>query len=128
MTKNIISNFLDKLDYKYVEHEKAFIVKLNFSLQMIIDLTDPNKIKIESHLKGSNFLTWPIGMSLKSSMIFNFIGFFICTILFLSLRNEYDTFILTIIFLAAIFWNVYWLIYYIAKAESFKGHIIDLTK
>ncbi len=128
MAKILISNFLNKFDYKYVEHEKAFIVKLDFSLQMIIDLTDPNKIKIESHLKGSNFLTWPISMSLKGSMIYNFTGLIVCAILFIFLRNEYNTYILTILFVGAIFLVLFWLIYYVTIAESFKRQIIDLTK
>lgn len=128
MAKTLISNYLDKFDYKYVEHENNFIVKLDFSLQIIIDLTDSNKIKIYDQLKGNNFLTWPFKMSIKGSMIYNFIGFLFCTILWLIIGKEYDTYVFTILYLSAIFWNLNWLIYYIIKSENFKRQIIDLTK
>ena len=52
MTKPIITNYLNKFDYKYIENEKSLIVELDFSLQMIIDLSDQDKIKINDQLKS----------------------------------------------------------------------------
>lgn len=128
MTKALISNYLEKFDYKYIEHEKSFIVKLDFSLQVIIDLRESDKIKISDQLKWNSFLTWPFSMSIKGSMTYNLIGFLVCTILFIFLVKEFNPYTLTIIYLAAIFWNLNWLIYYLNKAENFKKQIIDLTR
>lgn len=128
MTKALISNYLEKFDYKYIEHEKVFIVKLDFSLQVIIDLRESDKIKISDQLQWNSLLTWPFSMSIKGSMIYNLIGFLVCTILFMFLVNEFNPYTLIIIYLGAVFWNLNWLIYYLNKAENFKKQIIDLTR
>ncbi len=126
MTKSSISNYLNKFDYKFIEHEKSFIVDLDFSLQIIIELMDNGKIKITDQLKGLNFLTWPFPMSIKSSMIYNTIGLIVFTLLILVIEKSYSQFFLTIIYMCAIFAILFWMIYYFVKAENFKKQIIDL--
>jgi len=128
MTKSIIINHLNKFDYKYSEQEEKLIVDLDFSLQIVIDLSVNEKIKISDRLKRLNFLSWPFEMSIKGSMIYNLIGFLIAFLIFLAIKKYYDNYSLTIIFLSAIFWNLNWLIYYLIKADNFKKEIINLTK
>jgi len=128
MTKSIIINHLNKFDYKYSEQEEKLIVDLDFSLQIVIDLSVNEKIKISDRLKRLNFLSWPFEMSIKGSMIYNLIGFLIAFLIFLGIKKYYDNYSLTIIFLSAIFWNLNWLIYYLIKADNFKKEIINLTK
>ena len=128
MTKSIITNHLNKFDYKYSEQDEKLIVELDFSLQIVIDLSVNEKIKISDRLKRLNFLSWPFEMSIKGSMIYNLFGFLIALLIFLGIKKYYDNYSLTLIFLSAIFWNLYWLIYYLIKADNFKKEIIDLTK
>lgn len=128
MNRETILNYLNRYDYKFKESDNLIIVSLDFSLQFIIDLSNPDKIKLSDKLKSANFLTWPFSMSIKNSMIFNLIAAILATILFLGLGNSYNTLTLIILFIFAMFMNLIWLIYYLVKSENFKKQIIDLTK
>ena len=128
MKKEIITNYLNKFNYDFTEMEEKVVVKLDFSLEILIDLSIPDKINISDRLKSKNFLSWPFSMSIKGTMLYNFIFSFIVMLLFLGLRNSYNNFVLTLVVIFAAFWNLYWLIYYLIKAENFRKEIIYLTK
>lgn len=128
MKKEIITNYLNKYNYDFIEMEEKVVVKLDFSLEILIDLSNPEKINLHDRLKSWNFLSWPFSMSIKSTMIYNFIGSLIVFVCFFGLRNSYNNYVLTLIVIFAIFWNLYWLIYYLLKAENFRKEIIDLTR
>ena len=65
---------LNKFDYKFEKINNKIIVKLDFAQRIIIDFSDPEKIKITDRLVGWNFLTGLIEMSLKNATLYNFIG------------------------------------------------------
>lgn len=127
MSKEKIVNHLQKFDYSFSESGNTVVVELDFSLQIIIDLSEPDRIRINDRLKTWNFLSWPFSMSIKKSMIMNFIAFVFCTLLFLNLAKTYDP-LLQLVYMACIFWSLYWQMYYLLKAESFKRQLIDLLK
>ena len=128
MSKQILTEYLNKFDYNFEEKEEKINVKLGFNLEINIDLTSAEKIKISDRLRSSNFLSWPFSMSIKGTMLYNFISSFIVFVLFLALRNSFNTYVLTLLVIFAAFWNLYWLLYYLIKSENFKKEIKTLIK
>ena len=128
MNKQIITEHLNKFDYDFEEKGEIINVKLDFNLEINIDLTKSDKIKISDKLASLNFLSWPFSMSIKKTMSYNFIGSFLVFILFLAIRNSYNNYVLTLIVIFAAFWNLYWLLYYLIKSENFKKEIKNLIK
>ena len=128
MSKQILTEYLNKFDYNFEEKEEKINVKLGFNLEINIDLTSAEKIKISDRLRSSNFLSWPFSMSIKGTMLYNFISSFIVFVLFLALRNSFNTYALTLFVIFAAFWNLYWLLYYLIKSENFKKEIKTLIK
>ena len=128
MNKQIITEYLNKFDYDFEEKGEIINVKLDFNLEINIDLTKSDKIKISDKLASLNFLSWPFSMSIKGTMTYNFIGSFLVFILFLALTNSYNNYALTLIVIFAAFWNLYWLLYYLIKSENFKKEIKNLMK
>jgi len=128
MNKQILTEYLNKFDYDFEEKEEKINVKLDFNLEINIDLTSEEKIKISDRLRSRNFLSWPFSMSIKKIMLYNFISSFIVFVLFLALRNTFNTYALTLVVIFAAFWNLYWLLYYLIKSESFKKEIKTLMK
>jgi len=128
MNKQILTEYLNKFDYDFEEKEEKINVKLDFNLEINIDLTSEEKIKISDRLRSRNFLSWPFSMSIKKTMLYNFISSFIVFVLFLALRNTFNTYALTLVVIFAAFWNLYWLLYYLIKSESFKKEIKTLMK
>ncbi|NVO10904.1 MAG: hypothetical protein HXX16_13145 [Bacteroidales bacterium] len=127
MTKSIITNHLNKFDYKYSEQDEKLTVELDFSLQIIIDLSVNEKIKLSDNLKRSNILTGPFQMSIKGSMIYSLILFSIGVLIFVEILQIKDPGFL--VFFPIVFcWNFYWVINYLIRAENFKKEIINLTK
>ena len=125
MNKNLILNNLSRFGYNYSDQGQWLEVKLDCSLQMIIDFSDPDKVIIKDRLKSWNFLTGSIQMSLKGSMIYNFIGVIICALGWCYFVERINQFYLIISFLTLIFWIIYWTTFYLIKSESFKRQIID---
>lgn len=128
MSKQIITEYLNKFDYVFEEYEDEIIVKLDYNLEINIDLISVDKIKISDKLGSMNFLSWPFSMSIKKTMVFNFISSFVVFLMFLSLRNSDYTYGLTLFVIFAAFWNLYWLLYYLTKSENFKNEIKTLIK
>jgi hypothetical protein len=111
---------LNKFDYKFEKKNKKIIVKSVFAQRIIIDFTDPEKVKITDRLVGWNFLTGLIEMSIKNATLYNFIGAIIMTFLFVYLDLEYGGLNLVFFFLAFIIWVLLWTIFYLVKAENLK--------
>ncbi len=128
MTIQIITEYLNKFDYEFEETGDEIIVKLDFNLEIHIDLTNTDKIKIYDKLGSLNFLSWPFSMNIKKTMVYNFISSFIVFILFFAIRNSINNYVLTLIVIIVAFWNLYWLLYYLVKSENFKKEIRDLMK
>ena len=128
MNKQILTEYLNKFDYDFEEKGEKINVKLDFNLEINIDLTDSDKIKVSDKLGSLNFLSWPFSMSIKGTMLYNFIGSFIVFLLFLTVRNSINNYALTLFVIFAAFWNLYWLLYYLVISENFKKEIKNLIK
>ena len=128
MNKSTITQYLNKLNYDFTESGEIIKVKLDFSLEVIIDLSSTDKIKLNDKLGSMNFLSWPFSMSIKGTMLYNFISSIIVMILFLAIRNSTDNYVLTWFMIFVAFWNLYWLIYYLIKSENFKNEIKTLIR
>lgn len=115
---------LKKFDYKFEKKNNKIIVKSDFAQRIIIDFSDPEKIKITDRLVGWNFLTGLIEMSIKNATLYNFIGAIIMTFLFVYMDLEYGGLNLVFFFLAFILWVILWTIFYLLKAENIKRNII----
>lgn len=115
---------LKKFDYKFERKSKKIIVKSDFAQRIIIDFSDPEKVKISDRLVGWNFLTGLIEMSIKNAILYNFIGALVMTFLFVYLDLEYGGLNLVFFFLASIIWVLLWSIFYLIKAENIKRNII----
>ncbi len=111
---------LNKFDYKFEKKKNKIIVKSDFAQRIIIDFSDPEKVKITDRLVGSNFLTGLIEMSIKNAILYNFIGAIVITILFFYLYIEYGRLNMIFFFLAFIIWVLLWTIFYLVKAENLK--------
>jgi hypothetical protein len=125
MNKDKILDALDKYDYKYIVQNEIVIVKLDFAQQIIINLTNLDKVIINDKLVGWNFLSGSIQMSIKYAMLYNFIGLVIFGFLLISNDNHFQTF--TPLFLVYITWILMWTIFYHVKSESLKQQIINWT-
>ncbi|PQJ20608.1 hypothetical protein [Tenacibaculum sp. SG-28] len=112
---------LNKFDYKFEKKNNKIIVKLDFAQRIIIDFSDPKKIKITDRLVGWNFLTGLIEMSLKSATLINFIAVLITTFLLVYFDIKYSELNFMFFFLVAIFWELFWTIFYLVKMENMKG-------
>lgn len=128
MNKQIITDHLNKYDHKFEVKGEKINVKLDFNLEINIDLSSEDKIKISDRLAYLNFLSFPFSMSIKGTMLYNFFSSFLVFILFLCLKDSIDTYSLTLIVIFAAFWNLYWLFYYLIKSENFKTEIKTLLK
>ncbi|WP_240723695.1 hypothetical protein [Flavobacterium sp. J27] len=95
---------LNKFDYKFEKKNNKIIVKSDYAQRIIIDFSDPEKVKITDRLVGWNFLTGLIEMSIKNATLYNFIGAIIMTFLFVYMDLEYSGLNLVFFFLAFIIW------------------------
>ena len=128
MSKEKVIDNLERFDYSHSAHGDILKINLEYSLEVIIDFSEQDKIKIKDHLAGWNFLTGMIKMSIKSAMLYNFIGSLVATILFLYLDSQIEQINLMIIYLFVISWILSWTTFYVIKTESFKRQVIDWTK
>ena len=119
---------LNKFDYKFEKKNNQIIVKLDLAQRIIIDFSNPEKIKITDRLVGWNFLTGLIEMSIKNATIYNFIGALVLTIMFVYLDLESDGINLIFFFLTFILWVILWTTFYLIKAENIKQTLISWNK
>jgi len=116
---------LNKFDYKFEKKNDQIIVKLDLAQRIIIDFSNPEKIKITDRLVGWNFLTGLIEMSIKNATIYNFIGALVLTIMFVYLDLESDGINLIFFFLTFILWTILWTTFYLIKAENIKRTLMS---
>ena len=126
MNSEKILNALDKYDYKYIHQNGIIIVKLDYAQQIIIDVTNPDKVIIKDKLVGWNFLTGSIQMNIKNAMLYNFVGLIFFSFLLILKYNHAQFF--TPFFFTFIAWVLMWTIFYHVKSESLKQQIISWTK
>ena len=116
---------LNKFDYKFEKKNNQIIVKLDLAQRIIIDFSNPEKIKITDKLVGWNFLTGLIKMSIKNATIYNFIGALVLTIMFAYFDLESDGINLIFFFLGFIVWVILWTTFYLIKAENIKRTLMS---
>ncbi|MFD2938767.1 hypothetical protein [Flavobacterium notoginsengisoli] len=121
-----IVKLLDQNNFKYTVKKEIITVSLEFSQNVVIDLSDPTKIIISDYLSSWNFLTGCIKMSLKNAFLYNFIG-----LLFFGFFSQYTAFTnsnLTNLFLLFIAWILLFSTFYLVKLESFKIQFAAMRK
>ncbi|WP_393048052.1 hypothetical protein [Flavobacterium aquidurense] len=126
MELNKITKILEENNYKYKVKNQSIIVSLEFSQNVVIDLSNSSKIIISDHLANWNFLTGCIKMSLKNAFLYNFM-----LLLFFGFFCQYAAFIdynFTSLLLTFIAWVLLFSMFYLIKLESFKLQFKILTK
>lgn len=126
MELNKITKILEENNYKYKVKNQIIIVSLEFSQNVVIDLSNSSKIIISDHLANWNFLTGCIKMSLKNAFLYNFM-----LLLFFGFFCQYAAFIdynFTSLLLTFIAWVLLFSMFYLIKLESFKLQFKILTK
>lgn len=126
MELNKITKILEDNNYKYKVKNHSIVVSLEFSQNVVIDLSNSSKIIISDHLANWNFLTGCIKMSLKNAFLYNFI-----LLVFFGFFCQYAAFIdynFTSLLLTFIAWVLLFSIFYLIKLESFKLQFKILTK
>ncbi len=126
MKSTEIIKVLQNYNYQYTLNKEVITVNLELSQNVIIDVSNPEKIIISDLLTGWNFLTGMIAMSLKKAILYNFgltlfFGF-LCHYLEFTNQNY------TNLFLLFVSWILIFIIFYLIKLESFKLQLITLLK
>jgi len=85
--KTMIQTHLEQFGYDYTDHGEMLTVRLGFSLHVVIDLSEPDKIRLIDRLKSWNCLTGIIETRLKGAPGLQY-HWFICnfTDIYLSCR------------------------------------------
>lgn len=126
MELNKIIKILEENNYKYKVKNQVIVVSLEFSQNVVIDLSNASKIVISDDLVNWNFLTGCIKMSLKNAILYNFI-----LLIFFGFFCQYAAFIeynFTCLLLTFIAWVLLFSVFYLIKLESFKLQFKILTK
>ena len=126
MDKIQILNFLTKYNFRYSVNTEIITVNLDFAQKVILDFSQPEKLKINDRLTGWNVLTGLISMSLKHAIIYNFVVAAIIGILFINIKIENSEFNLIPFYLVIILWILLFSGYYLVKLENFKSQIMNL--
>jgi hypothetical protein len=113
-------SLLRKFDYTYEKTNDQIEVRLGLGLRVTADFFNSEKVVIKESLTTWNFLTGTLDMSLKSALIYNFIGTFILSGLFFFGFDQGGYISPTLIFLSMIFIVLLWSSYYLTKAEHMK--------
>lgn len=121
MNEKVI-NKLDLFGYNYSVSDETITIRLEFSLLIIIQFSS-SKVSITDRLKSWNFLTGSIAMSIKQSMLFNFIGMIIGMILFIFINERIIHYDLIAVFIFVVFWILIWTFYYLIRSELLKKEI-----
>jgi VIT1/CCC1 family predicted Fe2+/Mn2+ transporter len=113
-------SLLRKFDYTYEKTNDHIEVRLGHGLRVTANFSNSEKVVIKESLTTWNFLTGTLDMSLKSAIMYNFIGSFILIGVFFFGFDQEDYITPTLIFLAMIFIVLLWSNYYLTKAEHMK--------
>jgi hypothetical protein len=128
MEKEKALHFLNTYSYNYSEKNNVIVVNLEFSHQVIIEFKELNKIIIKDRLVSWNFLTGIISMSLKHSLIYNFVGTALLGFIHVYLEKTSNGINTTPVLLIITSWIILFTSFYLIKLESFKNQIINWTK
>jgi hypothetical protein len=115
-------------EYSYIVEEDLYSIQVKLAPNLYADIKfkDDGKIEIVELFKGWNMLSGILGMSFKSSIIYNTVMFLIVGYMFVFLNlgivNEGLVSGLLIFLMLVIFWFNYYLI----KFENFKYFVINL--
>lgn len=131
MTKEIITNYLDKFNYDFTLKNEKIFVNLDWSLQVIIDLSVQEKVIVKDKLKSTSIFIWPLSsMGLKGAIRSNLVSSVLLLFLFSlasGIADSYHHSLLLLSFLI-ILWVPLVSLYYLIKSENFKREIKDLVK
>lgn len=125
MKINEIVKILEKYNYSYTLKNEVLTVNLEFCQNVIIDLSNTEKVIISDQLISWNFLTGGIKMSIKNAIIYNFV-----LMLIFGLMCQYLEFLnqnFTNLFLTFITWVIVFSTFYLIRLESFKQQVINWT-
>lgn len=128
MEKEKVISYLDRFNYSYSEINGRVMVALGFGLMVEIDLSVEGKVLISDRLLGMNFLTFPFGMSIRSSMVLNSVSLLLLMVVFMFFVEAYNPSYLLLILICGCAFMLLWLIYYLVKAESFRRQIISVLR
>lgn len=126
MELNKIIKILEEHNYKYIVKNQVIVVSLEFSQNVVINLSNASKIVISDDLVNWNFLTGCIKMSLKNAILYNFV-----LLIFFGFFCQYAAFIdynFNSLLLTFIAWVLLFSVFYLIKLESFKLQFKILTK
>ncbi|MDX9880764.1 MAG: hypothetical protein RBS73_01785 [Prolixibacteraceae bacterium] len=130
MLKENFKNQLIKYQFKFLESEKSFRIKLGSCQEILVVFTSDNKISIEDKLTKWNPLSGILKMSLRNAMIFQSISIFLFWLLFLIVFSilkfdiEYFEFA-TMVLVGSWGFVIFWGTYYLIKLENFKRTLIN---
>lgn len=124
MDKNIIIDYLKKYDFKYAVNSEKITVNLDFAQEVLLGLSEPNKMKINDQLIGWNLVTGLIPMTLKHAIIYNFIVAVLVGILFVNLKGDNSGLNFIPFYLSMLLWILLFSGYYLVKLENFKTQIM----
>jgi len=120
--KTMIQTHLEQFGYDYTDHGEMLTVRL--SLHVVIDLSEPDKIRLIDRLKSWHFLTGIIETRLKGALVYNTIGLFVISLIFIFLAGYVsDPAILILVFTALVGYILLWTLFYLIKAETFKQQV-----
>ena len=120
--KEKIKQKLEQFGFNYSESPESVTVYLDYSLRILIRFYD-NKLVLEDKLTGWNFITGMIELSVKQSLLFNWVGMLFVTLLVWLADRQAIGFNFMPFFLFAIFWLLFWTGYYVIKSEMTKREI-----
>jgi hypothetical protein len=122
--KELVKKNLEKYAYQYIERSSVLYVKLGLSFVGQIDFSHKDKCIITDRLKGWNFLTGMIEMSLKSAMIYITIGLLI-NVLCCSFFEKELSYNFVYVMIGLVAYEIIWMAYYSIKSESFKIQVMN---
>lgn len=120
--KEKIKQKLELFGFNYSEAPESVTVYLDYSLRILIRFYN-NKLVLEDKLTGWNFITGMIELSVKQSLLFNWVGMLFVTLLVWLADRQGIGFNFMPFFLFAIFWLLFWTGYYVIKSEMTKREI-----
>ena len=99
---------------------------MDFAQEVILDFSEPNKMKINDQLTGWNLLTGLIPMTLKHAIIYNFIVAVLVGILFVNIEDGNSGLNFIPFYLSMLLWILLFSGYYLVKLENFKTQIMNV--
>jgi len=116
-------SLLKQFDFRYERINNGIEIKLAFSQMVIIDYSDPEKVKIKDRLVGWNFLTGLIEISVRYAILVNAIASLLIALFLMVYLDSVDALLIYMFYILT--WNLPWTLYFTIKAESLKRSLMD---